>query len=984
MRSIFPVTILLISILQAVVIPQGKDDGRISDFRKKLASELRKNPATYNLSPSTKVDTVYITAANELVIGLNRRSSGNVIREEDVSQMIQKFTAFKNANGFKDLGLKVFMGAFELSEMVPNYYRVSMDKDAKRLPVKSEPVRLVTKRDKPFINENGLDGRNIALWNSHGWYYSHEDDRWQWQRARLWGTVEDLLTSSMVLPYLVPMLENAGAGVFLPRERDFQKNSVVVDPEPDNNGAGVTNFSRWEKGGKGFLHQSDGYNANVNPFSLGSFIKKEAGKKENEPLTYTPDIPETGEYAVYVSYGKDPEGRNISSAHYTVYHAGGSTSFSVDQTRGWGTWVYLGTFKFFKGKSGEQGAVSLSDKSDMEGVITSDAVRFGGGTGVVKRNGKTSGRPKFTEAARYYLQYTGAPDTLVYSQQNDTDDYVDDYKSRGEFVNWLTGAPSGPNKKKDIEGLRIPIDLSMAWHTDAGILGGDSTVGTLMIYSSAGIDSTFFPDGRSRMANRDLADLVQSQISEDITKLFDRKWTRREMWDANYAEAVRPNVPAILLELLSHQNFAEMKFFWHPQFKFHVSRAIYKGMLKFVASMHGRSYAVQPLPVDNFEVKLENGNAVLKWAPVEDPIEPTARPTGYVVYRRIADGGFDNGRLTSGTSFTDDNIPAGKVVSYKITAINSGGESFPSEVLAVGIGKEKAKLVLIVNAFDRLDMPETITEPEYEGFLFHRDEGVQYGKDIAYIGEQVDFDRNSDFKSNDAPGFGATRSNLEGKVIAGNTFDFIALHGEAILKAGLSFSSASDEVFESGRLPVDGYEMLDIIGGEEKLTNRKLGLDPVEVADYKLFTPAMMGRISEFLSKGKALFISGACLGTELEHDSLTSKFGTGTLKVKLGTRFATTGGDLFTTGKFNNNGTQNFRFNTEHSNLIYRVEAPQALNPEKDGETLARYSENTNSAVVGYRGTHRSVVAGFPFETLLTPEQRYDFMKAVLVYLGF
>ena len=31
------------------------------------------------------------------------------------------------------------------------------------------------------------------------------------------------------LPMLVPMLENAGANVFVPRERDWQVHEVIVD-----------------------------------------------------------------------------------------------------------------------------------------------------------------------------------------------------------------------------------------------------------------------------------------------------------------------------------------------------------------------------------------------------------------------------------------------------------------------------------------------------------------------------------------------------------------------------------------------------------------------------------------------------------------------------------------------------------------------------------------------------------------------------------
>ena len=46
---------------------------------------------------------------------------------------------------------------------------------------------------------------------------------------RLFCTTEDLFTQSFIIPYLIPMLENAGANVFTPRERDTQKQEVIVD-----------------------------------------------------------------------------------------------------------------------------------------------------------------------------------------------------------------------------------------------------------------------------------------------------------------------------------------------------------------------------------------------------------------------------------------------------------------------------------------------------------------------------------------------------------------------------------------------------------------------------------------------------------------------------------------------------------------------------------------------------------------------------------
>ena len=52
---------------------------------------------------------------------------------------------------------------------------------------------------------------------------------------------------------------------------------------------------------------------------------------------------------------------------------------------------------------------------------------------------KLSGKPRYLEAARYWLQYAGMPDLLVYTPSKGKNDYNDDYMSRAEWVNYLAG-----------------------------------------------------------------------------------------------------------------------------------------------------------------------------------------------------------------------------------------------------------------------------------------------------------------------------------------------------------------------------------------------------------------------------------------------------------------------------------------------------------------------------------------------------------------
>lgn len=193
-----------------------------------------------------------------------------------------------------------------------------------------------------------------------------------------------------------------------------------------------------------------------------------------------------------------------------------------------------------------------------------------------------------------------------------------------------------------------------------------------------------FANGASRYLSHDLTDLIQSNIVRDIRTLYEPQWTRRGKWNQSYYEARVPQVPTMLLELLSHQNFADMRYGLDPRFRFTVSRAIYKGMLQFLCSQYRTNYIVQPLPVDHMALRMISENEIeLTWQAVADPLEPTANAEKYIVYTRTGNGDFDNGVVVDKNSYRTT-LPAGVVCSYKVTALNKGGESFPSKYFRQG------------------------------------------------------------------------------------------------------------------------------------------------------------------------------------------------------------------------------------------------------------------------------------------------------------
>ena len=420
----------------------------------------------------------------------------------------------------------------------------------------------------------------------------------------------------------------------LPRERDINRNEVIVDNDTNDDGyifsqpyyKEMTGSTEWSTGyGEGFIYDLPDFRDTENPFENGTYRQTTTITSGSPSVAaWYADIPEDGEYAIYISYKTLPN--STTDAHYTVNYSGGIREFRVNQKMGGGTWIYLGTFPLESGYSDTEPIVTLSNISDKsEGcVITADAVKIGGGMGNIARSDKrsdiynnpstpdnsitkdtsdfpnedseiqniyetgdsvslnleqnlafeskfkVSGLPRYLEGARYWLQWAGMPE-YIYSPYHGEDDYKDDYTSRGNWVNYLAG---GSRVLPQEPGLNIPVDVAMALHSDAGKRADDSFVGTLGIFYTNGGDS--YIDGTPRSNSRTLTDMLMRQIVSDIRQTWEPNWKRRSMWDKSYVEARVPEVPTSLIEFMSHQNFADMWYALDPGFRFSVSRSIYK------------------------------------------------------------------------------------------------------------------------------------------------------------------------------------------------------------------------------------------------------------------------------------------------------------------------------------------------------------------------------------------------------------------------
>lgn len=879
----------------------------------------------------------------------------------------------------------------------------------------------------PLVRETGADryvkglsDRIVALWPSHGIYYDVPSQMWMWQRPRLFQTVEDLLSPSFVLPFLVPMLERAGAYVMMPKERDISPVEVIVDNDPsfchtssgpETRGTGLyRETGSWNDAGTGFADTSEIYSDDENPFVKGSARRASCVQtaRPSAVAEWIPEIPEDGEYAVYVSYKSLPE--STEAARYTVRHLGGLSEFSVNQKMGGGTWIYLGTFPFAKGTSG---AVIL-DNALPEGaryakgtVVTADAVKIGGGMGNIARGDRndpasvyeTSGMPRFAEASRYWLQWAGFPSEL-YCQNDAKNDYKDDYMSRPDWVAHIAGGSRVNPKEK---GLGIPVDLALAIHTDAGLTQNDSVVGTLSIYTYRNGSSTTLPDREDRMTSREFADIVQTQFTADMKELADPLWQRRQIWDRGYRETRTPGVPAIILEMLSHQNFADMRHALDPEFRFIASRAVYKGVLKYLSDRYGCPYAVQPLPVSSFSATFKSsGKVLLKWEPVADELEKTAAPQGYIVYTRVDDGVFDKGRKVKGTS-VEMPVTPGHIYSYMVEAYNDGGRSFPSEILCAGIpdgcsgSVADMKYVTVVNNFTRVSAPYWYDSGKYAGFDNSIDSGVPYASDISFTGEMYCKDREMEWKSNGNPGFGGSHNDMSGRPVKGNTFDYAYVHGKAIFSSGRPFCSVSAEAFAKGQ----GTEAasVDLICGKQ--VTSPLGPASGKLR-YKVFPNGLKKTVRDYLSKGGNILVSGSYIGRDvwdklydIPVDSLERAediaFAEKTLGYVWSAGSASKTGQVKTISSIRTDkglGTIHmpqcrFSFCNSYGGYTYRVENPDGISPATSkSSAFLRYADTGITAGIAYDAkTYKTVCIGFPIETVTDRSVMQNIIDAALNY---
>jgi hypothetical protein len=698
--------------------------------------------------------------------------------------------------------------------------------------------------DNPGAADGALSGKAVYLSQCHGWIWNGAS--FGTQRGVFHETVEDFHNPEGLNQFLTAYLENAGARVYTVKERDTGTLSAVVD---DADGGYTETGSGFTPGLPGYGHQAT-YAYGVNPFAQGT--TRTFSAHGGAIASWQPDVPADGYYNVYVSW--DALAGNAPDAHYRLVHPGGALHRYFDQRVHGSTWQYVDRLWLTAGQSL---IVELIGDSPGSGTtLSADAVRIGGGLGVVSRGGVTTGRPRWEGGAVQGVQYLGAPSSIY------------DPNTNGDGTD-----PTARSRWADWEHPANEEAVYVSWHSN----GFNGTArGTSVHYAGGGADTTDAAEcsaGPAVTGSYTLADLLQSEIVGQIHGRWDATWNDRGTKTDCFAEvnpAHNNEMPSALVELGFHDNVDDAAALKSPVFRRMASRAMARAIVRYFAGQDGVPPVFAPEPPTHVSAVHDATGIRLSWQAGPSGGLDGDPATGYLVFASADGRSWNDGIAVTGTT-TVLTPPAGARF-WRVVAVNDGGQSFPSQVVGATWTGTAAR-VLVVNAFDRLDA------------------GLLPRETVS--------------------GVGTVRRMFLDEV---NDGALVARYGTAIAAAGWTFDAVSDEALP----PLAPYDVVVWATGEESTIDETFSdAQQLVVSDYLNQGGALIASGAEILwdldERGSvtdqtfASTVLGATMGSDAASSSqvtgtglltgLDLTFGDGAYPVEFPDTLVTTGTTLATYG---------------------------------------------------------------------------------------
>lgn len=548
-----------------------------------------------------------------------------------------------------------------------------------------------------------------------------------------------------------------------------------------------------------------------------------------------------------------------------------------------------------------------------------------------------SGKSREDEAARYWVlrQMSNAASRVVniYDRGNaDADDNVGAPLRMAAYMN------------REAEGAKTDR-VYISFHSNAG--GGRGADG---LWNNTAVANV--ANGSKSPYQLELATYLGKEVNTDMyamgTNFMEYQWANRttHAWshpsyafgELNYL--TNSEMDSTIIEVAYHDDTSDAALLRSPNVRSWIARSSLKGTVRYFNQYGGAPLAFLPdAPTSVKAVHNGSGSVTVSWTPEAVASYSGGAATGFVVYTSTNGYGFGNPVTVTGgsvNSVTIPSVPLNQVTYFRVAATNAGGQSFPSEVVAVR-PSSIASSVLVVNGFDRLDKSMNPGET-----------GIGSGT----------HDRIKPWKS--------------------NSFDYIVQHAKALSAAGYSFDSASNEYVNTSLL--NNYNVLVWISGEES------------VAD-KTFNATEQTLITSFLANGKGLFVSGAEVGWDLDQSNNGRNFFRNVLGATYSLDSAATYNFLAGTGLFSGVAAGTFGQLAPKDNTVfpptatapYLADYPDVLTPTSTANStvVLRYTASYAAAIATTKPTYRTIVMGFPFECIVSESIRNSLMQKSITFLS-
>lgn len=763
------------------------------------------------------------------------------------------------------------------------------------------------------MSTGALAGRIIFTYGGHGRTWDgtstdtmHPNGQWRWQRGFVNSMNEDLGNVDGCDAFAAYCF-NAGATVVPFRPLGYQNNEVIVD-----NTSAVFGGTWSDSGSTRY------YGPGSPPYRFAS-----TANSETATATFTPTIPAAGYYPVYcwANYGSD----RVPGQLYRIKSTGGESQVRVDHRRVGCGWVYLGTHYFNAGSNSATGSVivsNLNPPSVPAGsyVAIADAIRFGDGMGDANNGYGISGYSRREESTVYWIQNGmghGGDDT-IWSNSNTADDENKSWSAPPEMAGQMYRVHS------DTTTLDKRYALYLGWHSNAG--GGRGSEGLI-----TGSDTT----NQAWWAAKVSDEVDAACLEEDANWEFTWFNKAASTYTGGYGEIsdgyFGSEMDATIIEVAYHDDASDAALLRDPKVRNVCGRAAYHAAVEYFNNFRGGPLAYLPEPPVRFRA-LNNGSGgvSLSWQPGPTGGTKGQAATSYRVYQSPDGLGFDGGTVAATNSLTVNGLTAGQTYYFRVAGVNAGGESFPSDTLAVRVKASGSPKILIVNGYDRLD----------------RRNNVDRGLTSASVVEQLILERN-------------------------NSYNYVRQHGAAIANFGMTFDSCDNDSVRNSDILLTNYQVLVWISGEQSSADNT-------------FNATERTKVTAFLNAGsKNMFVSGAEIGYELAGLAVDTTFYNNVLEAG----YAGDDG-----GSYQATGVAATIFagmvmDFSPSFTVYNVDFPDKLSAINGSVVAANYTGGgSGGAAIQFSGgspARKVVNLGFPFECIGSSTTRNSVMTAALTFFG-